>query len=72
MTYPDAGCYSPLPQILAVLEFNSDRKRMSIIARCPDGRIRLFCKGADTMIMARVRAVQPRMSHVRQHLVSGF
>lgn len=54
--------------ILAVLEFNSDRKRMSIIARCPDGRIRLFCKGADTMIMARVRAVQPRMSHVRQHL----
>ena len=25
-------------QILAVLEFNSDRKRMSVLCRLPDGR----------------------------------
>ena len=56
-------------QVLAVLEFNSDRKRMSIIARCPDGKVRLFCKGADTMIMARVQPTQPRISNVRMHLV---
>ncbi|EFJ44459.1 hypothetical protein VOLCADRAFT_95397 [Volvox carteri f. nagariensis] len=55
-------------QVLAVLEFNSDRKRMSVIARCPDGKIRLFCKGADTMIMARVMPRQPRSSNVRNHL----
>ncbi|GLC49980.1 hypothetical protein PLESTB_000329300 [Pleodorina starrii] len=55
-------------QVLAVLEFNADRKRMSIIARCPDGKVRLFCKGADTMIMARVAARQPRVPAVRRHL----
>ncbi len=31
--------------VLAVLEFNSDRKRMSIICRTPDGSLKLFCKG---------------------------
>eukprot|EP00123_Amoebidium_parasiticum_P018387 comp24187_c0_seq2/m.44324 comp24187_c0_seq2/g.44324 ORF comp24187_c0_seq2/g.44324 comp24187_c0_seq2/m.44324 type:complete len:1154 (-) comp24187_c0_seq2:702-4163(-) len=41
-------------RFLHVLEFNSDRKRMSIILRCPDGKVRLYCKGADNMIMARV------------------
>ncbi|GLI63173.1 hypothetical protein VaNZ11_005942 [Volvox africanus] len=55
-------------QVLAVLEFSSDRKRMSIIARCPDSKIRLFCKGADTMIMARVMPRQPRITNVRHHL----
>ncbi len=52
-----------------VLEFNSDRKRMSIVCRCPDGKIRLFCKGADTMIMTRVRPNQAITASVRQHLV---
>ncbi|XP_031433735.1 phospholipid-transporting ATPase IC-like [Clupea harengus] len=33
-------------EMLALLDFNSDRKRMSIILRFPDGRIRLYCKGA--------------------------
>lgn len=33
-------------EILNVLEFTSDRKRMSVIVRCPDGRIKLYIKGA--------------------------
>eukprot|EP00743_Colponemidia_sp_Colp-15_P004618 GILK01004978.1.p1 GENE.GILK01004978.1~~GILK01004978.1.p1 ORF type:complete len:825 (-),score=177.01 GILK01004978.1:1009-3483(-) len=37
-------------QVLAEIEFTSTRKRMSIICRCPDGKIRLFCKGADGVI----------------------
>uniref|UniRef100_A0A671Q051 Phospholipid-transporting ATPase n=1 Tax=Sinocyclocheilus anshuiensis TaxID=1608454 RepID=A0A671Q051_9TELE len=37
-------------EVLALLDFNSDRKRMSIILRFPDGRIRLYCKGADTTV----------------------
>ncbi|GFH14236.1 phospholipid-transporting ATPase [Haematococcus lacustris] len=54
--------------VLVVLEFDSDRKRMSIICRCPDGKVRLFCKGADTMIMARVRPGQQVTASVRAHL----
>uniref|UniRef100_A0A8C7FC45 Phospholipid-transporting ATPase n=1 Tax=Oncorhynchus kisutch TaxID=8019 RepID=A0A8C7FC45_ONCKI len=41
-------------EVLALLDFNSDRKRMSIILRFPDGRIRLYCKGADTVIYERL------------------
>lgn len=42
-------------QILDVLEFNSARKRMSIIIRMPDQRICLICKGADTTITQLLR-----------------
>uniref|UniRef100_A0A4W6CSH3 Phospholipid-transporting ATPase n=1 Tax=Lates calcarifer TaxID=8187 RepID=A0A4W6CSH3_LATCA len=41
-------------EMLALLDFNSDRKRMSIILKFPDGRIRLYCKGADTVIYERL------------------
>ncbi|KAK5878527.1 hypothetical protein CesoFtcFv8_023926 [Champsocephalus esox] len=41
-------------EMLAMLDFNSDRKRMSIILKFPDGRIRLYCKGADTVIYERL------------------
>ncbi len=37
--------------------------------RCPDGKIRLFCKGADAMIMARIRHNNPIAQDVRNHLV---
>jgi phospholipid-translocating ATPase len=40
--------------LLAVLEFNSTRKRMSVIVRRPDGAIVLYCKGADTVIYERL------------------
>ena len=42
-------------QVLNTLEFNSSRKRMSAIIRMPDNRIILFCKGADSVIYARLR-----------------
>ncbi|KAL1626826.1 phospholipid transporting ATPase [Neofusicoccum ribis] len=42
-------------QVLNTLEFNSSRKRMSAIMRMPDGRIMLFCKGADSIIYSRLR-----------------
>ncbi|CAG5867107.1 unnamed protein product [Menidia menidia] len=41
-------------EMLALLDFNSDRKRMSIILKFPDGRIRLYCKGADTVVYERL------------------
>lgn len=42
-------------EILCTLEFNSSRKRMSAIVRMPNGNIKLFCKGADSMIYSRLR-----------------
>ncbi|KAI2626624.1 phospholipid-translocating P-type ATPase [Hypoxylon sp. NC1633] len=53
-------------ELLAVCEFNSTRKRMSTIYRCPDGKIRLYCKGADTVILERLNEDNP---HVEQTLV---
>ena len=56
-------------ELLAVCEFNSTRKRMSTIFRCPDGRIRCFCKGADTVIMERLaKAENPHVEATLQHL----
>ncbi|KAI0097960.1 hypothetical protein GGR51DRAFT_451244 [Nemania sp. FL0031] len=41
--------------ILNTIEFNSSRKRMSAIIKMPDGRIILFCKGADSIIYSRLQ-----------------
>lgn len=38
---------------LAVNKFDSDRKRMSIVVRDAEGRLRLLCKGADTSMLPR-------------------
>ena len=38
-------------KLLAELEFSSERKRMSTVFRCPDGKIRLFSKGADSVML---------------------
>ncbi|XP_037532568.1 phospholipid-transporting ATPase ID [Nematolebias whitei] len=40
--------------LLAILDFNNIRKRMSVIVRNPEGRIRLYCKGADTVLLERL------------------
>ncbi|KAH9609171.1 hypothetical protein KSS87_002397 [Heliosperma pusillum] len=42
-------------EILNVLEFNSTRKRQSVVCRYPDGRLVLYCKGADNVIYERLR-----------------
>ena len=56
-------------ELLAVCEFNSTRKRMSAIYRCPDGRIRCFCKGADTVILERLdKQENPHVDATLQHL----
>ncbi|KAI4328339.1 hypothetical protein L6164_020698 [Bauhinia variegata] len=41
-------------EILNVLEFNSTRKRQSVVCRYPNGRLVLYCKGADTVIFERL------------------
>lgn len=41
-------------EILNVIEFTSARKRMSVIVKTPEGKIKLFCKGADSVIYERL------------------
>jgi len=61
-------CY----EILNVLEFNSTRKRMSVIVRTPSGAIKLYCKGADSVIYERLnKAKQPFAKATEEHL-KGF
>ncbi|KIV95128.1 hypothetical protein PV10_02814 [Exophiala mesophila] len=55
-------------ELLAVCEFNSTRKRMSTIFRCPDGKIRVYCKGADTVILERLAKDNAIVDVTLQHL----
>ncbi|KAI9927666.1 hypothetical protein ASPWEDRAFT_176148 [Aspergillus wentii DTO 134E9] len=55
-------------ELLAVCEFNSTRKRMSTIFRCPDGKIRIYTKGADTVILERLNDDNPTVEATLQHL----
>uniref|UniRef100_A0A2K5P1N5 Phospholipid-transporting ATPase n=1 Tax=Cercocebus atys TaxID=9531 RepID=A0A2K5P1N5_CERAT len=54
--------------VLAILDFNSDRKRMSIIVRTPEGNIRLYCKGADTVIYERLHRMNPTKQETQDAL----
>ncbi|KAJ1914313.1 hypothetical protein H4219_004849 [Mycoemilia scoparia] len=42
-------------EVLDVIEFTSARKRMSVVYKCPNGKIYLFTKGADSVIWPRLR-----------------
>ncbi|XP_041010362.1 putative phospholipid-transporting ATPase 9 [Juglans microcarpa x Juglans regia] len=41
-------------KLLNVLEFNSSRKRMSVIIRNKEGKILILCKGADSVMFGRL------------------
>ncbi|XP_069508037.1 phospholipid-transporting ATPase ID isoform X2 [Ambystoma mexicanum] len=56
-------------QLLAILDFNNLRKRMSVIVRNPEGKIRLYCKGADTLLFERLHSSnQELMNTTTDHL----
>jgi len=40
-------------KMLEVIDFNSTRKRMSCIVRTPEGKIFMYCKGADSIMIPR-------------------
>jgi phospholipid-translocating ATPase len=55
--------------LLANLEFTSDRKRMSVIVRsATTNKIMLHMKGADDCMFARTRAQDPLHSSTAQHV----
>jgi P-type E1-E2 ATPase len=39
-----------------VIEFNSTRKRMTVIVKDDSNRIRIMCKGADSIILPRLKS----------------
>lgn len=55
-------------ELLAILDFNNVRKRMSVIIR-KDGKVFLYCKGADSMIFERLDAsMQSLKTQTNGHL----
>uniref|UniRef100_A0A8C2D8X8 Phospholipid-transporting ATPase n=1 Tax=Cyprinus carpio TaxID=7962 RepID=A0A8C2D8X8_CYPCA len=56
-------------ELLAVLDFNNVRKRMSVIVRNPEGKLTLYCKGADTIIFERLHPLSSKLMEVTtEHL----
>uniref|UniRef100_A0A8C2U046 Phospholipid-transporting ATPase n=1 Tax=Coturnix japonica TaxID=93934 RepID=A0A8C2U046_COTJA len=63
-------------ELLNVLEFTSSRKRMSVIVRTPAGKLRLYCKGADTVIYDRLaessKYKEITLKHLEQFATEGL
>jgi len=60
-------------QLLTVIEFSSDRKRMTVVVRTPQdgGKIKVMCKGADSIIaerLAKTEANEEMMGEIDKHL----
>uniref|UniRef100_A0A667YQF3 Phospholipid-transporting ATPase n=1 Tax=Myripristis murdjan TaxID=586833 RepID=A0A667YQF3_9TELE len=63
--------------LLAILDFNNIRKRMSVIVRNPEGRIRLYCKGADTLLFERLHPCNQELmnitsDHLNEYAADGL
>uniref|UniRef100_A0AAQ4NYX3 Phospholipid-transporting ATPase n=1 Tax=Gasterosteus aculeatus aculeatus TaxID=481459 RepID=A0AAQ4NYX3_GASAC len=61
-------------ELLHVLNFDSVRRRMSVIVRSSSGECLLFCKGADSSIFPRVVSgkVEQVKARVEQNAVEGL
>ncbi|TMS16361.1 Phospholipid-transporting ATPase IB [Larimichthys crocea] len=63
-------------ELLNVLEFSSNRKRMSVVVRTPDGKLRLYCKGADNVIFERLTETSQykelTVAHLEQFATEGL
>lgn len=51
-------------ELLYLFSFTSDRKRMSVVVR-REGVVKVFCKGADSIIEARLAERQPFLDSVK-------
>nr|XP_015831762.2 phospholipid-transporting ATPase ID [Nothobranchius furzeri] len=64
-------------ELLAVLDFNNVRKRMSVIVRSPEGKMSLYCKGADTIIYERLhpscsKLMEVTTGHLNEYAGDGL
>uniref|UniRef100_A0A3P9ITQ8 Uncharacterized protein n=1 Tax=Oryzias latipes TaxID=8090 RepID=A0A3P9ITQ8_ORYLA len=54
--------------LVAVLDFTNRRKRMSVIVCSPEGKITLFCKGADTVVFERLHSFNHLKEATQEYL----
>ncbi|KAM7464399.1 hypothetical protein LguiA_032520 [Lonicera macranthoides] len=64
-------------KLLNVLEFNSARKRMSVIVRDEEGKLLLLCKGADSVMFERLaengrQFEEKTREHVNEYADAGL
>uniref|UniRef100_A0A674D6M4 Phospholipid-transporting ATPase n=1 Tax=Salmo trutta TaxID=8032 RepID=A0A674D6M4_SALTR len=59
-------------ELLAILDFNNVRKRMSVIVRSPEGKLCLYCKGADTMVYERLHQSCTKLMDVTTEHLNEF
>uniref|UniRef100_A0A3P9PCV6 Phospholipid-transporting ATPase n=1 Tax=Poecilia reticulata TaxID=8081 RepID=A0A3P9PCV6_POERE len=59
-------------ELLAILDFNNVRKRMSVIVRSPEGKLSLYCKGADTIIYERLHQSCSKLMDVTTDHLNEF
>uniref|UniRef100_A0AAY4CVD9 Phospholipid-transporting ATPase n=1 Tax=Denticeps clupeoides TaxID=299321 RepID=A0AAY4CVD9_9TELE len=59
-------------QLLAILDFNNVRKRMSVVVRNPKGQIKLYSKGADTIIFDRLDPSNEELMYTTSEHLNEF
>ncbi|XP_056275935.1 probable phospholipid-transporting ATPase IM [Pseudoliparis swirei] len=59
-------------ELLNILDFNNVRKRMSVIVRSPEGKLSLYCKGADTIIYERLHQSCSKLMDVTTEHLNEF
>nr|XP_046248112.1 phospholipid-transporting ATPase IC isoform X2 [Scatophagus argus]XP_046248113.1 phospholipid-transporting ATPase IC isoform X2 [Scatophagus argus] len=55
-------------QLLALLDFTSQRRCMSVLVREPEGELKLYCKGADIVILERLQKDYPYQEQIERAL----
>ena len=59
-------------ELLNIIEFNSSRKRMSVIVKDPSGKIIIMTKGADSIIIPRLRPGQDKLIDKTQEFLTQY
>ncbi|CAL8333844.1 unnamed protein product [Arctogadus glacialis] len=59
-------------ELLAILDFDNVRKRMSVIVRSPEGKVSLYCKGADSVIFERLHPSCRKLMEVTTEHLNEF
>ncbi|NXW11315.1 AT8B2 ATPase, partial [Fregetta grallaria] len=59
-------------KLLAILDFNNVRKRMSVIVRSPEGDLTLYCKGADTILYELLHSSCNSLKEETTEHLNGF
>ena len=55
-------------KLLNLIEFDSTRKRMTVVVRTPEDKILVICKGADSIIEKRLKPNQASLDQTQKYL----